>query len=226
MGTISWILRRLHENMRAIAGELGLSYRGPLETAPDSSAATGVRRFLGLLAPARVHDAHRQGDGARPAREGGARPRGHRGRLRTVRRGGPYPGASTARGSFRCSPTRMSRSASWLRCGPPARSPSRRRPPTGRSRARWRRPRPTAGRWTWSSRSSARSSMRGHFPTRTDDIARQAPVHGRLLEKGYRDLRRTVTQFVTADPPTLKETPISGGFREGTAPMGSPISCL
>ena len=51
---ISWILRRLHENMRAIAGELGLSYRGPLEAAPDSSAATGVRRFLGLLAPWRM----------------------------------------------------------------------------------------------------------------------------------------------------------------------------
>ena len=68
--------------------------------------------------------------------------------------------------------------------------------------------------------------MRVHFPTGTDDISLQAPAHGRPLEKSYRDLRSTVTQFVTADPPTLKETPISGGFREGAAPMGSPTSCL
>jgi hypothetical protein len=53
---MGWILRRLHENMRRIASELGLSYRGPLEaSAPDGAASgQGARRFLRLLEPWRM----------------------------------------------------------------------------------------------------------------------------------------------------------------------------
>ena len=42
----------------------------------------------------------------------------------------------------------------------------------------------------------------------------------------YRVLFSTVTQFVTAEPPTLKVTPTSGAFPAGFAPIGSPTSCL
>lgn len=50
-----WVLRRLHENMRHIAAELGLSYRGPLESAPDGTAAAErARRFLRMLEPWRM----------------------------------------------------------------------------------------------------------------------------------------------------------------------------
>lgn len=38
--------------------------------------------------------------------------------------------------------------------------------------------------------------------------------------------RRTVTQFVTEEPPTLKVTPTEGVFLDIAAPMGSPVSCL
>ena len=42
----------------------------------------------------------------------------------------------------------------------------------------------------------------------------------------YRSRFSTLTQLVTAEPPTLNVTPISGALRAGFAPMGSPTSCL
>jgi hypothetical protein len=56
---VSRTLRRLHETMRAIAAELGLSYRGPLEDAspnapPDHLPPAGPRGFFRLLAPWRL----------------------------------------------------------------------------------------------------------------------------------------------------------------------------
>jgi hypothetical protein len=52
---MGWILRRLHARMRHVAEELDLSYRGPLESAPEGSAAVeGARRFFRLLEPWRM----------------------------------------------------------------------------------------------------------------------------------------------------------------------------
>jgi hypothetical protein len=56
---VSRTLRRLHETMRTIAAELGLSYRGPLEdlppgAPPDHLPPSGGPRFLRLMAPWRL----------------------------------------------------------------------------------------------------------------------------------------------------------------------------
>ncbi len=45
-------------------------------------------------------------------------------------------------------------------------------------------------------------------------------------DSSYFRSRRTETQLVTAEPPTLKDTPTLGVFLESLAPMGSPTSCL
>ena len=47
--------------------------------------------------------------------------------------------------------------------------------------------------------------------------------HNRPFLRSY-SFFRTVTQLVTAEPPTLKATPMSAFF--AAMPMGSPISCL
>lgn len=56
---MSRMLRRLHEKMRAVAAELGLSYRGPLEDAPagvpsDHLAPAGPRGLFRMLGPWRL----------------------------------------------------------------------------------------------------------------------------------------------------------------------------
>jgi hypothetical protein len=56
---MSRMLRKMHETMRAIAAELGLSYRGPLEEAPpgapaDSLPPAGPRGFFRIMAPWRL----------------------------------------------------------------------------------------------------------------------------------------------------------------------------
>jgi hypothetical protein len=53
------MLRRVHETMRAVAAELGLSYRGPLEDAPpgaptDHLPPAGPRGFFRLMGPWRL----------------------------------------------------------------------------------------------------------------------------------------------------------------------------
>ena len=58
---------------------------------------------------------------------------------------------------------------------------------------------------------------------RRSATTRSAPADREAIT---RCVLRTVTQFVTPEPPMLKATPTSGLRRAGATPIGSPTSCL
>ena len=57
-------------------------------------------------------------------------------------------------------------------------------------------------------------------------IATQAVTVARTNSAPQRTRRKTVTQLVTPEPPTLKVTPTCGVFFVGARPIGSSTSCL